>query len=309
MSYATALRNKARELAHAARRALPRRRRERLKLRPWAPVRPQDLPASGAWCVLCGWTGEQFPGAPHSEAAQCPRCLAVGRDRFLYLCLYQRVRRRRRLRVLETSPRLGEDYRRAMARRVRYLASDYDERAHKTAVKLDLTRMDLPDASLDLVLTAHVLEHVPDTDAALRELYRVLRPGGRALVQVPLGQAVTAPPPAPEFHEDNTPVFWRFGLDFTGRLRQEGFAATLLVTGDFRRRVLEQDADWPEGISAEWDAVAMVRAADPADLTVVADDAVAERSWLRPSYMHAVWECVKPRAARGRARARGRRSG
>jgi hypothetical protein len=58
--------------------------------------------------------------------------------------------------------------------------------------------------------------------------------------------------------------------------------------------VLKQDTTWPEGISGEWDAVAMVSGADPADLTVVVDDTVAERSWLRPSFMHLAWECVKP---------------
>jgi hypothetical protein len=122
----------------------------------------------------------------------------------------------------------------------------------------------------------------------------VLRPGGRLLIQVPLGQALTAPPLEPEFHEDNAPVFWRFGLDFTHRLRKQGFTTTLLVTRDFRRRVLKQDTTWPEGISGEWDPVAMVSSADPADLTVIVDDTVAERSWLRPSYMHTAWECVKP---------------
>jgi SAM-dependent methyltransferase len=295
MSYATALRNKARELAHAARRALPRRRAERLELRPWAPVDPQDLPASGAWCVLCGWTGEQFPGAPHSEAAQCPRCLAVGRDRFLYLCLYQRVRHRRGLRLLETSPRLGEDYRRTMAQRARYLASDYDERAHKASVKLDLQRLDLPDASIDVLLTAHVLEHVPDTDATLSEIFRVLSPGGRMLLQVPVGQAVTAPPPEPEFHGDNTPVFWRFGMDLTERLRKHGFDASLLCTEDFRRRVVAGDAHWERVFQfPEFDQEALVTAAVPEDLVVVADDTLAQRDGLYPSYQFLTWEAVKP---------------
>jgi SAM-dependent methyltransferase len=265
-----------------------------LDLRPWRPLSAKDVPNSGAWCVVCDWHGERFEGGFHSESAICPRCRSVARDRFLYLCMIERVPYQRGLRVLETSPRLGEGYRETMVRRVDYLASDYYQGAHQVAIKLDLMRIDLPDESLDLVLTAHVLEHVPDPDAALSELHRVLRPGGRLLIQVPLGQALTAPPLEPEFHEDNAPVFWRFGLDFTHRLRKQGFTTTLLVTRDFRRRVLKQDTTWPEGISGEWDPVAMVSSADPADLTVIVDDTVAERSWLRPSYMHTAWECVKP---------------
>jgi arsenite methyltransferase len=44
------------------------------------------------------------------------------------------------------------------------------------------TEIPFPDASFDVVVSTQVLEYVPDTDAALAEMYRVLRPGGRALI-------------------------------------------------------------------------------------------------------------------------------
>jgi ubiquinone/menaquinone biosynthesis C-methylase UbiE len=80
--------------------------------------------------------------------------------------------------VLETSPRLGDTYRSRMTERVRYVCSDFDESAHAGQIVLDLQSIVLPDASVDVVLTPHVLEHVPDTDRALSELLRVLRPAG-----------------------------------------------------------------------------------------------------------------------------------
>lgn len=42
------------------------------------------------------------------------------------------------------------------------------------------------DASLDLVVSLHVLEHVPDDRRAIREYYRVLRPGGKAIIMAPM---------------------------------------------------------------------------------------------------------------------------
>jgi SAM-dependent methyltransferase len=50
----------------------------------------------------------------------------------------------------------------------------------------DLTSLTYADASFDLVLTAETLEHVPNLDAALNEIRRVLVPGGRHIFTIPL---------------------------------------------------------------------------------------------------------------------------
>ena len=51
-------------------------------------------------------------------------------------------------------------------------------RYSRTTVQADLQRIPLQDNSLDGAIVLHVLEHVPDWKQALRELHRVLRPGG-----------------------------------------------------------------------------------------------------------------------------------
>jgi SAM-dependent methyltransferase len=52
--------------------------------------------------------------------------------------------------------------------------------------RVDLTAMPFADESFDAVLCMHVLEHIPDDKSAMAELFRVLRPGGWAVLQVPL---------------------------------------------------------------------------------------------------------------------------
>jgi SAM-dependent methyltransferase len=65
-------------------------------------------------------------------------------------------------------------------------------KAHRAAPAARLLRADacalpLADAGLDAIVSANLLEHVPDDDGALREMARVLRPGGRAAIVVPAG--------------------------------------------------------------------------------------------------------------------------
>lgn len=50
---------------------------------------------------------------------------------------------------------------------------------------LDMTRLDLPDNSVDAFVSVFALEHLFDYQAAIKEQYRVLRPGGRLLIVVP----------------------------------------------------------------------------------------------------------------------------
>ena len=262
-------------------------------LRPFVPQVPG--PPGARRCCVCRWEGTSFEGSFHCESATCPQCGAIGRDRWLFHCLTTCVPGiGKQTRLMETSPRLGHAYKDAMAARVDYLASDYDQRAHKADVAIDLQKIDLPDASLDVVMTSHVLEHVPDTSAALAEIFRVLKPGGSMVLLVPVLQGVTAPPVEPEFHGDATPVFWRFGLDLTGVLREHGFETRLLCTADFLAHVRSGSASWPEGIAAEWDVDSILAAADADDLTPICDDRLAETLGLVPSYMYLAWHARRP---------------
>jgi SAM-dependent methyltransferase len=266
-------------------------------------------PGTGPYCNICGWEGAGFDGDRHVEGQLCPRCRSNGRDRFLFHCFVARTPPQRWLRVLETSPRLGDAYRYAMDEWFCYLASDFDQSLHRASIRLDLQDIDLPPRSLDVVLTAHVLEHVPDTDRALTGLRRVLAPGGRLYLQVPVLQGATTEPATPEYHEDHTRVAWRFGFDLAGRLRRHGFTATVLVTEPFVRAVREGDASLVGGDDSEWDVPTMVAAAKDEEVVSVLDQPHAERLGLWESYQFVTFEGIVPHTGWGaEAEARARRA-
>lgn len=258
---------------------------------PWTPAGRRER-RSPVWCNICRWQGDSFLGGAHTEFAMCPRCGSVARDRFLIWCFLSRTPSPRGHRVIETSPRLGHEYRQMMRRWFDYRTSDYDLRAHTGDVQLDLQDIDLPDSSLDIVLTAHVLEHVPDTERALAELFRVIRPGGRMYLQVPLVYGRTMVPTTPEFHADNTPVFFNFGWDLTDLVRAAGFRAQVLVTEGYRDLLAAPHVgpDPGDGFFLR-ELIENVRIDE---LDVVADGSVTSRIGFEPPHHFATWECLRP---------------
>jgi len=126
-----------------------------------------------------------------------------------------------------------------------HLASDYGQDPGAGGLaREDLTRLTYPDAAFDLVLTSETLEHVPDLHLALRELHRVLAPGGRHLFTVPLMPGVPetyartvvgpdgrldhrAPPLCHPGGDVGYPVLTEFGADLPDLLRRAGFEVTI----------------------------------------------------------------------------------
>ena len=100
-----------------------------------------------------------------------------------------------------------------------------------SARKMDITDIQFDDESFDAILCNHVLEHVPDDHKAMSELYRVLRTGGWAILQVPINSnldhtiedlAVTNPDERRKLYGQRDHVR-RYGKDFEERLERAGF--------------------------------------------------------------------------------------
>lgn len=124
---------------------------------------------------------------------QCPSCLASDRDRlyalYLMTCFHSSLPNPV-TRIVDFAPSttLSNFIRRQIAsskREISYRTADAF--ADGVDDRVDITDMQIyEDGQFDFFLCSHVLEHVPDDRKALGELYRILRPGGRGILMVPI---------------------------------------------------------------------------------------------------------------------------
>jgi SAM-dependent methyltransferase len=198
-------------------------------------------------CPCCGSRWRRFlpHGRPRRTDARCGRCGALERHRLLMLI----VRRRTRLfseplSLLHFAP---EEALQSVFRRLRnlfYVTADLN--MPRVLLHTDIMRLALASNRFDCILCSHVLEHVSDDSAALAELLRVLRPGGWAIIHVPVdpGRSTTyenAAIVSPEerfLHFGQEDHVRMYGRDFGERLHRAGF----IVTADDYVRKLTREA-------------------------------------------------------------------
>ncbi|MFS4494806.1 class I SAM-dependent methyltransferase [Maribacter sp. 2308TA10-17] len=98
-------------------------------------------------------------------------------------------------------------------------------------VKADICNLPFEDASFDVIFCNHVLEHIPDDTKAMRELYRVLKPGGWGIFQIPqdLNRAITFEDDSITDKKERAKIFGQYdhvriyGRDYFKKLRSIGF--------------------------------------------------------------------------------------
>ena len=180
-------------------------------------------------CPICGYHGLFVSvGHPARWDARCPRCGSRERHRLVQLWVAQSDGNRLDgKRILHFAPE--KVVLRMMRGNALYETADLVQKG--VTHKVDITRVPLDSDAYDVVMANHVLEHIPDDRAAMRELLRLLKPGGVALLTVPVNPArqetyenpaVTTPAErwAHFSAEDHVRIY---GLDFADRLREAGF--------------------------------------------------------------------------------------
>ncbi len=193
--------------------------------------------ANNVHCPICESGFDRFKDDWNRPNALCWRCGSHERHRAQWLLL-DRVR-----------PQLLDDARSLLhfspewclrdqlesCSHLRYVTSDLDE-TQDVDLRLDVTALALPDDSFDAVICSHVLEHVLDDGAAMRELCRVTAPGGWCLVMVPLAldRAQTYEDPSITAREDRRREFLQhdhvrlYAPDIAERLRSAGFEVEVI---------------------------------------------------------------------------------
>ena len=179
------------------------------------------------------------------QNALCPGTLSLERHRLLWLYLDRKTNfLTDAIRVLHVAPE------QVFYKKFKFFSHwDYtttDLHSPLADVKADICALPFEDNTYDFILCNHVLEHIPNDFKAMEELYRVLKPGGTAILQVPLeeGRENTFEDDSITDQQERTRIFGQYdhvrvyGQDYYNRLQEVGFKA---IPVDFIKEVTEVD--------------------------------------------------------------------
>jgi SAM-dependent methyltransferase len=209
-------------------------------------------------CPLCGSRFDRFKDDWNRANALCWRCGSHERHRAQWLLFEQRPQLLEDASsLLHFAPEWALRRRLQPLRNVHYVTADLTQPG--VDLRLDITALELADASFDAVICSHVLEHVTDDRAAMRELRRITTPGGWCLVMVPLdlGRERTLENPSIVSPAERERAFWQhdhvrlYAGDLGDRLRDAGFEVERIAPLDefgreavARSKLLEADHMW-----------------------------------------------------------------
>ena len=193
-------------------------------------------------CNVCNHKYRKFLpyGRKARSNALCPNCLSLERHRMMWWYLKNKSDFfTPRHKILHIAPELCFIKRFEAVHKDNYITADIESPLAK--VKLDVLDMPFEDASYDIVFCNHVLEHVSDDYKAMAEIYRVMKPGGWGILQIPLFHPIPdetfedssiTEPSAREKAFGQRDHVRLYGKDYTSRLNSVGFTAEEINLAD-----------------------------------------------------------------------------
>lgn len=198
-------------------------------------------------CNCCGGKFSQFLpyGNVKRADAVCPRCNALERNRVLWHFLNNELKiSEKKWKVLHFAPEKTIELQLKKRSNLEYFGADLNPQLADYVV--DITKIPFDDNTFDLIICAHVLGHVPDEGLGIRELKRVLKPSGLAIVMtvINLDNPTTYENPAVQTpaeklaHYGEDDLVRLHGRDFGDRLTAQGFKVEAV---DYRLQFSEAD--------------------------------------------------------------------
>ena len=164
------------------------------------------------------------------ENVLSPSTLSLERHRLLWLYLKNKTTFfSTEAKVLHFAPEQAFYKRFRELQKLDYLTTDLN--SPLADVKADICNLPFEDDSFDIILCNHVLEHIPDDQLAMRELYRVMKPGGWGVFQIPqdMNSDETFEDDSITDKKERAQIFGQYdhvriyGRDYFNKLRSVGF--------------------------------------------------------------------------------------
>ncbi|WP_421920382.1 class I SAM-dependent methyltransferase [Marinifilum sp.] len=186
-------------------------------------------------CPVCGGKFRRFLPYGYTKSTGrdnclCPKCLSLERHRLMWLYLKNETDFfNKNIKVLHIAPEQCFYKRFKALPNLDYTTGDLESPI--ADVHFDVQNIPFADKKFDVVICNHVLEHVDDDAKALKEFNRILKPGGFAILQVPMDTNnpkteedpnVTDPNERERLYRQKDHVRL-YGLDYADRLCIAGF--------------------------------------------------------------------------------------
>lgn len=179
---------------------------------------------------------------PSRGNALCPNCLSLERHRLIWVYLKERTQFfTLPIKFLHIAPEICFIKRFEKLSNIEYITGDIESPLAK--VKMDIMNIPFDENTFDAVMCNHVLEHIEEDINAMKEVYRVLKPGGWAILQVPfMGKDLetTFEDPTIRTSSEREQVYGQddhvriYGKDYGQRLKKAGFE---VIEDDFVRKM------------------------------------------------------------------------